>query len=90
MENNRLSNTDSGFVSLHSQRGSRGVEGVATDDVAPPPVPQKQRINKHQRHPSPYDNILITCAQHNSQNFAENNENLPPPLPVKKRHSKYN
>lgn len=165
-DNNRLSNTDSGFVSIHSHRNSvqsystskrssqqssssqwsqqnsfkhvanfvtneiqkteitekietniqysslthdfteasiDSVDSSITEDV-PPKIPQKTRSRRgrHERQPSPYDNVpdnmggelLVTCSMHQSQSKSSSvrsstdvDENEPPPLPVKKRHS---
>lgn len=89
---------------MMAEQSIDSVDSSITEDV-PPQIPQKTRSRRgrHERQPSPYDNVpdnmggelLVTCSMHQSQSKASSvrsstdiDENEPPPLPVKKRHSK--
>lgn len=59
---------------------------------APPALPEKRSKRRKERQPSQYDNVpenehLSTCTLHTS-NGDSPDANKPPPLPLKKRHSK--
>jgi len=70
------------------------MESIATSDSngAPPALPEKRSKRRKERLPSQYDNVpenehLSTCTLHTS-NGDSPDVNKPPPLPLKKRHSK--
>lgn len=59
---------------------------------APPALPEKRSKRRKERQPSQYDNVpenehLSTCTL-NTSNGDSPDANKPPPLPLKKRHSK--
>lgn len=87
--------SSSGFVSVHSSSqsynliGTQGLSVMSTATVqhrslssrsnltvmaSPPALPAKQR-SRRERHQSQYDNVPLSTH--------------PPPLPLKKKHSKY-
>lgn len=58
----------------------------------PPALPEKRSKRRKERQPSQYDNVpenehLSTCSLHTS-NGDSPDASKPPPLPLKKRHSK--
>jgi len=70
------------------------MESIVTSDSngAPPALPEKRSKRRKERQPSQYDNVpenehLSTCTLHTS-NGDSLDINKPPPLPLKKRHSK--
>lgn len=89
---------------LHGIESMDSVDSVNEDSVPPAiPQKTRSRRGRHERQPSPYDNVpenlggelLVTCSMHQSQSKASSvrsstdiDESEPPPLPVKKRHSK--
>ena len=59
----------------------------------PPALPEKRSKRRKERLPSQYDNVpenehLSTCSLHGSTGDSPD-AGRPPPLPLKKRHSKY-
>lgn len=70
------------------------MESVAASDAngMPPALPEKRSKRRKERQPSQYDNVpenehLSTCSLHTS-NGDSPDASKPPPLPLKKRHSK--
>lgn len=60
----------------------------------PPALPEKRSKRRKERLPSQYDNVpenehLSTCSLHGSSTGDSPDASKPPPLPLKKRHSKF-
>lgn len=72
------------------------MESISASDAngVPPALPEKRSKRRKERQPSQYDNVpenehLSTCSLH-TNNGDNTDTNKPPPLPLKKRHSKSN
>lgn len=72
------------------------MESISTSDAngVPPALPEKRSKRRKERQPSQYDNVpenehLSTCSLH-TNNGDNPDASKPPPLPLKKRHSKLN
>lgn len=70
------------------------MESITISDAngIPPALPEKRSKRRRERQPSQYDNVpenehLSTCSLHTS-NGDSSDTNKPPPLPLKKKHSK--
>ena len=71
------------------------MEALANSDSngIPPALPIKRSKHRKERLPSQYDNVpenehLSTCSLHTSNGNSPIDNSRPPPLPIKKRHSK--
>lgn len=71
------------------------IEAITGMDIngIPPALPEKRSKRRKERLPSQYDNVpenehLSTCSLHGSTGDSPD-AGKPPPLPLKKRHSKY-
>ena len=72
------------------------MESISSSDAngVPPALPEKRSKRRKERQPSQYDNVpenehLSTCSLH-TNNGDSSDASKPPPLPLKKRHSKSN
>ncbi|KAK4883634.1 hypothetical protein RN001_006953 [Aquatica leii] len=94
-EVNFKQNLSSSTISSYCGNSNSITKDEVFDDT-PPAIPQKTK-RKPDRQPSPYDNVpddnlggelLVACQLHQSQNMLADAEqdNRPPPLPLKKKH----
>ena len=86
----RVTTSTTQSVEVHSE------STALSPEVEPPALPQKTRSKPRQL--STYDNVpsdgqhIISCSMHQSniqQGSCRSPDGKPPPLPLKKKHSKY-